>query len=409
MKKIILALSIPAFMYAQSLVSLIDSAMDNNNIVKSRLIIEKSKIEDIESVKSQYYPTIDIGGVYQRADVRSITQPGEIYNAYVNIGIDLYDGGRKSNLIKQNETLLSSAKYDTSAYKKTLQLNIVKDFYAIKSTEAHLKALEEKKNQLKAELQRIKKFYEVGSATKDEEDKLQAAYSNNIYQIEAVKYQILSLKKLFTLKTGVEVSNLDDSYLIEPTSLEKETSDSIQLLQQNAKSLSYTAKTLDASYLPQVRLEDTYSIYKYGRYDATHLKGLDNQNVVLLSVNIRIFDKGTVTKQKNSLRLQKMALDEEIKQEELAQDINLELSISQIHTAKAQIDSAKSSLKAAISAYETIAKKYKVGNVDNIAYLDALSVKTNAKAQYEVALNNLQVAYASYYYYANKNIKEFIK
>jgi outer membrane protein TolC len=383
--------------------------MDNNNIVKSRLIIEKSKIEDIESVKSQYYPTIDIGGVYQRADVRSITQPGEIYNAYVNIGIDLYDGGRKSNLIKQNETLLSSAKYDTSAYKKTLQLNIVKDFYAIKSTEAHLKALEEKKNQLKAELQRIKKFYEVGSATKDEEDKLQAAYSNNIYQIEAVKYQILSLKKLFTLKTGVEVSNLDDSYLIEPTSLEKETSDSIQLLQQNAKSLSYTAKTLDASYLPQVRLEDTYSIYKYGRYDATHLKGLDNQNVVLLSVNIRIFDKGTVTKQKNSLRLQKMALDEEIKQEELAQDINLELSISQIHTAKAQIDSAKSSLKAAISAYETIAKKYKVGNVDNIAYLDALSVKTNAKAQYEVALNNLQVAYASYYYYANKNIKEFIK
>ena len=93
----------------------------------------------------------------------------------------------------------------------------------------------------------------------------------------------------------------------------------------------------------------------------------------------------------------------------MAQDINIELAISKIDTVKAQINSAKSSLKSAISAFETIAKKYEVGNVDHVTYLDALSVKTNAKAQYKSALNNLQIAYATYYYHTNKNIQEFIK
>ena len=61
------------------------------------------------------------------------------------------------------------------------------------------------------------------------------------------------------------------------------------------------------------------------------------------------------------------------------------------------------------STFASISKKFNAGTVDNIAYLDALSVKTNAKAQYETALNNLQIAYAKYYFYANKNIEDFIK
>ncbi len=409
MKKKLLVLTIPAFIYAQGLGSLIESAMDNNHIVKAKLITEKSKIEDIKSAKSGYYPTLDVGGAYQRADKRTMSQPGDIYNGYAKIGIDLYDGSRRSNLIKQNEALLESSKYDTLAYQKSLEMIIVEDFYNIKSIEASLIALKEKKTQLQAELKRVNKFYEVGSATKDDVDKLQAAYSNNIYQIDATKYQILSLKKLFTLKTGVKVSKFDDSFIQEPINLEKEIKDSINLLKENAKSLSYAQGRLNSAYLPQVRLEDTYSLYRYGRDDATHPEGLDNQNKIMLSLNMRLFDNGVVSKQKNSLKLQKMALQKQIEQEELSQEINVELAVSKIYTVKEQIHSAKSSLTSATSAYKTIAKKYEVGNVDNVAYLDALSVKTNAKAQYEAARNNLQIAYAAYYYHANKNIREFIK
>ena len=409
MRKKLLILVVPAIFYAQSLTTLIDDAMKNNNIIKSKLMIENSKVEDIESTKSGYFPTVDIGGFYQSVDERTPMQAGDTYSGYAKVGIDLYDGDNRSSQIKQNEALLSSSKYDTKAYKKSLTMMIVQDFYTIKSLEAHLVALKEKDIQLKAELQRTNKFYEAGIVTQDDVDNLQAAYSNNTYQIDSATFQILSLKKLFTLKTGVQITILDNSSIKEPMGLKKELNDSIELLKQNAKSLDYASNSLNSAYLPKVRLEDTYSMYGYNRDDASHPKGLDNQNVLMLSVSMRIFDNSSISKQKTSLRLKKQAIQEQIKQEELAQDINIELAISKIYTVKAQINSAKSSLKSASNAFKTIAKKYEVGNVDHVTYLDALSVKTNAKAQYESALNNLQIAYASYYYHTNKNIKDFIK
>lgn len=409
MKKQLLVLAIPAIFYAQDLSSLLDSAMNNNKIIKAKLITQESKKQDIEAVKNGYYPTIDVGASYQRLDKRSANQPGDVYSGYANIGIDLYDGSKKDNLIKQNKAILSSSKFDTLLYKKSLEMTIIEDFYTIKSIESQLNALNNKKNQLNEELKRINKFYEAGISTKDDVDNLQAAYSNNIYEIDSAKFQILSLKKLFTLRTGVAITSTEDSFFVEPLNLEKELNDNIKILKENSNTLFYASKSLNSEYLPKIRLEDTYSLYGYSRDDASHPEGLDNQNVLMLSLNMRVSDNGVVSKQRESLRLQKLALQEEIKQEKLTQNINIELAVSKIYTVKAQINSAKSSLKSATSAFETISKKFEVGNVDHVTYLDALSTKTNAKAQYETALNNLQIAYASYYYYANKNIREFIK
>jgi hypothetical protein len=47
--------------------------------------------------------------------------------------------------------------------------------------------------------------------------------------------------------------------------------------------------------------------------------------------------------------------------------------------------------------------------VDNGAYLDALAAQTSAAALYETSLNDLEIAYAFYYYYSGKNIEEFLQ
>ena len=194
-----------------------------------------------------------------------------------------------------------------------------------------------------------------------------------------------------------------------PKNLKSETNDNIQSLKFIAQSLNHSANTLEATTKPQVKIEDTFSLYEYGRSDSTHPQGLDNQNKILLSVNLRLFDNDVVSKQKESILVQKKALEKQIEQNERLQDINVELALSNIETTKAQIESAKSSLNAAQSVYETVAQKYRVGLVDNVAYLDALSVQTEAKSQYKIALNNLQVAYVKYYYHTNNNILEFVK
>ncbi len=409
MKKKFLLLIIPALMYADNLESLLDFAISNNKIVASRVLTQKVKLKNVESSQSDYYPVVDLGTTYSRSDDRTNFVPGDIYSGYAKVSMDLYDGGRKLNTVKQNKALHTSSKFETSSFKKSLQLLIVEDFFSIKSAKSTLNALKDKEAQLVAELDRVQKFFDVGSATIDEIDRLKAEKSGNSYQMDQVKYQIASLKKLLSIKVGKKIATLEDSFLIKPKSIEKEENDEILALKADASSLSYSANVISSAYLPQIRIEDTYGFYGYGRTDSAHSKGIDKQNNLLFTLNMKLFDMGTISKQKESVLIQKEALKKQIEQLTDEQNISLELALLKINTTKAQINNAKSSLKSASSAYETINKKYAVGAVDNVAYLDALSVRTNAKSQYESALNNLQIAYASYYYYANKNISEYIK
>ena len=408
MNKKLLLLIIPALMYGDNLKSLLEFATSNNKIVASNILIQKAKKSEVESSQSAYYPTIDAGAFYKRDDDASPFQAGDTYSAYAKVGVDIYDGGRKSNTIKQNKAVLKSSKYSSLAYKKSLQLQITQDFYNIKSAKSTLDALQETDKQLFANLERIKKFYAVGSATNDDVERLKAAYSNNIYKISSMKYQIISLKKLLGIKVGKKIDTLDDSSIKIPQEIQKELSDSILSLQANASSLAFTADGLNAIYYPQLRMEDTYSVYDYDR-ENSNVTPLDNQNVLMLTLNMRLFDNGTVSKQKEAILIQKEALSKEIEQLKDEQNINVELSLLKIETVKAQIQSAKSSLTSSASAFETVSEKYEAGLVDYVTYLDALSIKTVAKAQYETALNDLQIAYASYYYNTNKNIKDFIK
>lgn len=407
MKKIIL-LTLCAFLYADNLKSLLDFADTNNNIIKSKVFIEKAKQKEVESSQSSYYPTINVGALYRSTNLKTYGQAGDIYSGYASIGMDLYDGGRKDSIIEKNKALLSSAKYNTASYKKSMHLDIVNDFFNIQSLKESLVSLLDKKVLLDKEVKRVKKFYEVGSATKDAVDRLEAAYSNNTYLIDSVKFQILSLKRQLSLKVGKNITSLEAANIKEPMEIKKSLSDSIKELKQNTKSLEYSAKSINSIYKPVIRIEDKFSLYDYGRVDMAHPRGNDSQNSFMLSFNIKLFDNGVAKKQRESVLLQKMAIDKQIAHLKEAQNINIELALFEINTIKAQIASAKSSLTSANSAYRTISQKFKAGIVDNVVYLDALSVKTNAKTIFKKSINELQKAYAAYYFYTNNSLKDYI-
>jgi outer membrane protein TolC len=410
MKKLALICIVPAFIYAHTLQELLDGALSNNEIVSSKKLLQEAGQKQLEASQNSYFPTVDVGSSYQSLNQKSPNAPGDVYNGFVKIGLDIYDGGYKSSDIAKNKALLEASKFETSAYEKSLQLEIVQDFYNIKNTQSTIKALEEKSLQLEAELERIKKFYEVGSATKDEIDKLQAAFSNNIYTIETSKYQLETLKQALSIKIAGEIQTLEDATITPPvTTATEEVSDEIKALMANVDSYEHMASSIESSYNPKFRLENTYNVYDYDRTDATHPEGLDNQNKFLLTFSMRLYDNAVVKNQKEATLLQKRALQKQVEQSKKLQNTNIKLSLMKIQTAKSQIISAKESLESANSAYETILEKYKVGAVDNVAYLDALSTKTDAKSQYEKAQNDLQVAYATYYYYTNQNIKEYIQ
>lgn len=412
MKKLIL-LVLPLFLYSQTLKELINIAENKNDLIISKHYLQDSKAKELDSKNSAYFPTLDVGAFYKRDDEASPFQAGDTFSGFATLSYDIYDGGKRSSQVDSASYSLKSSEFDTKAYKKSLSLQIAQNFFTIKSLQASLNAREEAQKSLKEQLDRIKSFYEAKMATKDDIDRVRADFDTNIYDMESMKFQILTLKSELSLKVGQEITTLDDSTFNKDEEVSYEQLDSIKSLIAQNSSVKFSAESIDSFYYPNIKIEDTYSVYAYDREDpALALMGaapLENQNTLLLSLNFRVFDYGAIRDTKEAVLLTSQALTSQITYQTKEQAIQHKLAISRVATANIRISSAKSALNAATSAFNTIEKKYNAAIVDYIVYLDALSKRTNSKALYESGLNELEIAYAILYYYRGKNIKEELK
>ena len=409
MKKLLLTALLAFYANADNLKSILDYALKHNDLSVAKDISTKKPLLEKESIHKNYYPKIFIGGMYQTVNPRTFGRAGDIYSGFAKISFNLYDGGSKKYKIKAKDFEFKSLKFQSKSFKKQLQYNIVNLYYNIKSLKASLFALKKAKEYLTAELKRVKNLFSAGEVTEDEVKKIEAALFNTIYQIDNVKYQITELKKNLNLAVGKEIENIGDSEILPPLNIKPDTLDTIKSLEAQSKAIEHSAKALNSAYKPQINIEDTYSLYGYNRYDAFHPKGEDHQNQLTLSVNMLLFDGNSIKKQKEAVLIQKLSLQREINYYKKEQNKNIKLALLNIKKIKTQIKSAKKSLEAANKAFEIISNRYHSGEVTVVDYLDALSVKTNALAQYKAALYNLQVAYAAYYLYTNHNIKEYVK
>lgn len=405
----LLLLILPALASAESLKSILDYAHQNNNSVKSSKYIKEAKLQEVESKKSNYFPTIDIGASYTNTSDATLFQFRDVYSGFGRAELDIYDGGAKSaQLQKAKDEFLSSA-HDEIESKKSLSLQITQDYYNILSIMADIRAKEDARKSLHEQLERIKQFYDAKLATKDDIDRLHASYERVVYEIESRNFELLSVKKAMELKVGKEIESFEKSTFKEIELSDIELQDSVKSLIYKERALKKSADSIESIYYPNIKLEDTYTIYDYSNEaDANPLK-IDRQNVLMLTLNMRIFDYGATKEARESLLLSAKALNEEIRYMSKEQKMHYELSIARLNSLKTKIKSAKSAFTSASSAFKTINEKYIAGIVDYVIYLDALSAKTEADALYESSLNDLQIAYAMLYYYSGNNIEEFIE
>jgi len=406
-----LLLLVPIFVYAQSLKSLLEFATGANELIVSQKLLSESKKSDLQSSENDLYPTFDLGAYYQRSDKANPILPGTTYSGFAKLSYDVYSGGAKSNTIEQKKSSFLSSQFDVESVKNSVELSIVQDFYNIKSAESRLRAREEASKAVLAQLERMKQFFKASLATSDDVDRLQSAYDSNIYAIESIKFEVLSLKKTLELQVGKKVEGLDNSHFKKKSRVSGEDLVAIESLRATKSSLMSASEVIDSYYYPQIKIEDTYSLYGY--MDEPELAGftidqLTHQNQIVATLNFRLLDFGVLGEAKRSVVLQADALNEKIKYQSKEQKLQQELAKERIKTAELNINSSKSALKSASSALKTITEKYNSGIVDNVVYLDALSAQTEAKATYETALNNLELSYALYYFYNGKQLGEYL-
>ncbi len=409
--KIIIFLFLPLFLYGENLRSLLEYAQKNNNLIKASAITTIAKAKELSSVKKSYFPTLDATTFYQRDDDATPFRAGTNYGTGIAVKWNAYDGGKRKFTIKQKNAEFRAQKYNYKEMTQDISLTIVQEFYTIKSLNALLNAKEDASKSVKKELERIKSFYAAQLATSDDVDRLQSAYDKNIYEIESLKLKILSAKKMLELKVGRTINSFDNSKFQKVKKSSTKELPSITALKFSSKSLHYASQQVESFYHPQIALEDDYNFYRYKDKpsDTIPIAFLDKQNTIKATLSMRLIDFGQLREQKEAIKLHSDALKERIIYKTKEQKIQLYLAEERIKTAKLNIQSAKSSLKAAQSAFVTITEKYKAGIVDNVTYLDALSNDTSAKALYEQSLNDLEVAYANYYYYQGKKLEELVQ
>ena len=414
--RILLGLFLPLFVFAQSygLTTLVNHANKENALIKAKEISIKAKQERVDAAKSAYWPTVDVGASHSYLSPNSVVSPGETSTAFATISMDLYDGGRKNAALRGKQYAHEASLFEKIAFEKSITLDIVRHYYGIQKLKATLQALEERSTELKAQIKRVKKFKGAGLATQEEVDKLQAEYDSNNYTMANTKLELLRSEKNLQLLSGLPAKQLKKNYFQEPKNVQFEIFENIKMLQANANAIGEEANVISAGYKPQVNISDTYNKSHFD--DTVSMPGfeedgllLDHQNKVMLSVNMRLFDNGRMSKESEAVKYQKLALLSEIEYAENEQEMNFDLSGKSLETIRTRLKSAKSALLAAKSTYDVLKEKFEVGLVDNIAFLDALSQKTLAQARYKETLYDYEIGKSIYYYYAGKDPKEFIR
>lgn len=414
--RILLGLFLPLYVFAQSygLSTLLENANKENALIKAKEISIKSKQEEVEAVKSAYWPTLDVGASYSYVSPNSLVSPGQTTTGYAALKLNIYDGGRKNALLSAKRYEEEAASFERSAFEKSITLDIVRQYYSIRKYRATLQALEERSTELRAQIQRVKKFKLSGLATQEEVDKLQAEYDGNNYTMANTKLELQRSEKNLQLLSGLPAKNLKNDRFREPKNIQFEIFENIKMLQANANAIGENSNAIDAGYGPHVNVSDTYYKSHYG--DTVTMAGfdgdgllIDHQNTLMISVDMRLFDNGRMTKESEAVKYQKLALLSEIEYAENEQEMNFHLSQKSLETIRTRLKSAKSALRAAKSTYDALKQKFEVGLVDNIAFLDALSQKTLAQARYKETLYDYEIGKSIYYYYAGKDPKEYIR
>ena len=384
---------------ATTLKELINNTIKNNENIQSMNIQNKALNKSYNSVQNTYNPTLNIGANYLKldGDMRNV-QIGQTSSAFAKLSIDLYNGGKNNAIKKQKEYEYKSSLNNTLSSTKQTILQVVNIYFNTKTIIENIKVLQEKSIALKAQYDRVKTKYDLKMTTLDEVYKFKSEFESNNYLIEELKYQKEQQLQTLSLISNIDIKQLNNENLLNKTNLKYVKSDAIKSLQYQLKAQEENKNILSSANKPQIKLQDTYSLYNYDDYNTKLLTDLpEQQNQLMLSVNYKIFD--TTTKNKIvSANLQKQSLQKKINYLQKQEKMKFILASKNLSTSKLKISSAKSAVTMANSVYNTVKIKYENSVVDNISFLDALSKKSYNQALYQKALNDYEIAKANYYF-----------
>lgn len=407
MKKLGLLYCLPLFLSAGNLPLLVELALKNPLVESSLYTLEASKNKSA-SVSNGYLPSLTIGATQSFNQEEMATSPDKSTTGYAKLSYVIYDGGKRSALIDQQEALVKSASYSLESVKNEVALKVIYNYYAYLSTLSNKEALEQKLEQINAEKYRLEKFLSVGSATADELQKILSSIEQTKVQLLQNELSLRNISNTLEYLSSQKVSVEAGSTLLLPQEQEKQRFD-ILALEAAAKSAKYQAAIAKAPSLPTLSIDDTYSRFNYDYSNKAYDGGYDRQNTLALNVQWKIFDFGSTRDAYEAAYKEYLAKQSQLSYEKNRAKASLNSAHNGYEIALKKVESSQARLKAATMTYELIQKKFQNGIVNNVVFLDALSDKYSAISELQTSIYDVEYQKAVVLFEMGKEIKGAIQ
>ncbi|WP_419678361.1 TolC family protein [Aliarcobacter lanthieri] len=410
MKKIYFTFLFPLFLYGHNLEELVNLSIENRLIEASKQNLEALKY-DYKSVKSGYLPKIDIGASYSITEHELPNVPKKGTNAYASANYILYDGGKKYDIYDSYESSIKSGEKSLEALRNDLSLTVINYYFDYQSLIAKKDAKLKEIEQLEAQKERLSRFYNAGTTTEDELQKIISRLQNSIVELQEVELNIVTILHNLEYITGTKIDLQDGSKIKDINDLKSKSERfDIQALEFDTQTKLSNAESQKSGYLPTITLDNTFNYYDRDYSNKNNdTDSPDHQNVASANLKWNIFSFGETKYKHEAKHKEYLASKSNFEYEKNKAEVDLQLALRAYDIAERKIKSSEATLKAAQSAYDVIKSKYENGLIDNVAFLQSLSEKYDAISQHKKALNDLEISKATIIYHSGEKLQEYIR
>ena len=408
MKKLYFIFLTPLFLYSQNLEELVNLSIQNKLVDSSIQNLDSIK-DEYRSVKSSYLPSLDVGAGHSITDNETASLAKNSSKAYASLNYVLYDGGKKSDIYDSYESTIKSADESVLALKNEIALNVINYYYDylsnISKKEAKIKEIE----QLDSQLQRLSRFLDAGTTTEDEVQKIISRLENAKVVLQEIELNMQTVVHNLEYITGQEVNIQSGSSISEfKSDNEKDLRFDLKSIEFDLQTKLANSRSEKSAYLPTITLDNTYTYYD-NNYEGNYSNDFEHQNILSANLKWNLFSFGKTKYKYESKYKEYLSEKSKFEYEKNKADTDLKLALKAYDISKLKIKSAEANVKAADATFYVIKSKYENGLIDNVAFLESLSEKSDALSQLKTSQNELEIKKANIIYHSGKKLQEYIK
>lgn len=383
-------------LFASNLITLLPQAKSNLRVESARIEAQRAQ-KQLEQAKTAYFPTLDATALYQKKDKATAFEPRTIQGLEIGTKITLFDGLRRESTIDAIHASIDSAQQSLRQKEQDVLFETIQAYYGYFNAKSSLDAIQDKKTELTAQVERFSILVQNDLATSDILKSLIASKLQADYDKQNQKVMLERSRKNLELLTGSSVDSLEYTELSAPQTKEIERHD--------LKADISSVETLRHSegfytYLPTLSVQGKHREMDYNDYDTMGGSNIQpsSQNEIIASLSMTLFDMGSIAKEREQARLSTLKAQKLIEYKTKSIQNEADIARLSLHASQSAYNAAKSEEEARSEAFSFVKKRFEAGLVNATTYLSELSDLSLSRAKVQSARHSLQMAKANLAY-----------